>query len=173
VYIPLGGSRDSAIKTSFNLWVTMLASGLWHGAAWTFIAWGGLHAFFLSFEKITKWPELLMKIPFFGKIAATGFTLFQVLIAWVFFRAQSFEQAFQILEQMFSFKGGMNFFFSNHLRAIFVIAAVWEGAFFFGLLFNLNKRVNLKFLELPLMVVLIILTVFFRGSGGEFIYFQF
>jgi len=173
VYIPLGGSRESAIKTSFNLWVTMLASGLWHGAAWTFIAWGGLHAFFLSFEKITKWPELLMKIPFFGKIAATSFTLFQVLIAWVFFRAQSFEQAFQILEQMFSFKGGMNFFFSNHLRAIFVIAAVWEGAFFFGLLFNLNKRINLKFWELPLMVVLIILTIFFRGPGGEFIYFQF
>ena len=169
VYIPLGGSRGSNAKTSFNLWITMLVSGLWHGAAWTFVGWGAVHAFFLSFEKITRWPTLFEKIPFLGRIFSTGFVFFQVLVAWVFFRANDFNQAFEILTQMFSFKGEMNFYFSTHIRAIFVLSALWEAIYFF----KINEKKYPKFLELPFIILVIIACIFFRGPGSEFIYFQF
>ena len=87
VYIPLGGSKKGEARGHVNMWLTMVVSGLWHGAAFHFLAWGAVHAFFLSAERITGWPERLKRLPG-GSALALAAVLFQVLIAWVFFRAQ-------------------------------------------------------------------------------------
>jgi alginate O-acetyltransferase complex protein AlgI len=100
LYIPLGGNRKGVVRTYINLMVTMLLGGLWHGASWTFIAWGGLHGLYLIIERFLKnnipksqnWSKLPMKI-FFALV-----TFIAVSIAWVFFRADSFEQAFTIIK---------------------------------------------------------------------------
>jgi alginate O-acetyltransferase complex protein AlgI len=61
VYKPLGGNKKGKIMSHIFLWITMILSGLWHGAAWTYIIWGALHAAFTGLERITKWPSYLQK----------------------------------------------------------------------------------------------------------------
>jgi D-alanyl-lipoteichoic acid acyltransferase DltB (MBOAT superfamily) len=104
LYIPLGGNRFGPTRTHVNLIVTMLLGGLWHGASWTFVVWGGLHGLYLVAErhlkelptaKLTFWRS----IP--GRVLLTGVTFFLVNIAWVFFRAKTFEGAFIMLSAMF------------------------------------------------------------------------
>src|SRR5690606_30836678 len=108
LYIPLGGNRKGKFRSYINLWITMLVSGLWHGAAWTFVAWGAVHAFFASAERLTNWPEKIGKNSI-AKFVAWFFVSIQVLVAWVFFRAENINQAFDILKVMFSFQGPLKF----------------------------------------------------------------
>ncbi|HQZ39813.1 MAG TPA: MBOAT family O-acyltransferase [Vicinamibacterales bacterium] len=94
LYVPLGGNRRSAVRTYVNLLLVMLLGGLWHGAAYTFIIWGGLHGAALAIERLlglqrpdgwaARWP-----------VRATWFLVVQalVLVAWVFFRSRSVEEA--------------------------------------------------------------------------------
>ena len=63
LYIPLGGSRRGAAAGHVNMWITMVTSGLWHGAAWTFVVWGALHAAYLSLERWTDWPKKPARLP--------------------------------------------------------------------------------------------------------------
>lgn len=98
VYIPLGGNRKGAIRTYFNLIITFLVSGLWHGAAWTFVVWGALHGIIVVLERLLK--DVLVKIPKAIRIAGT-FLIVNFL--WVLFRATSFDQALNIYKGMFNF----------------------------------------------------------------------
>ena len=89
LYIPLGGNRHGSLKRYRNLMLTMLLGGLWHGANWTFVIWGGLHGFYLCVQH--GWQFLMAKkakppSPVFG-FAARLLTFFAVMIAWCFFRA--------------------------------------------------------------------------------------
>jgi alginate O-acetyltransferase complex protein AlgI len=109
VFIPLGGSRKGKIKTYFNLFIVFVISGLWHGAAITFIIWGAIHGIILIFEKASfKYKKqvfntigLQKKSPFsnffFGLI-----TFFIVCLAWVFFRANSLDNAVTIINGIFT-----------------------------------------------------------------------
>ena len=63
VYIPLGGSRNGTFRSHLNMWITMIVSGVWHGAAWTFVIWGVLHALYLSLERLNRWPEQVAQLP--------------------------------------------------------------------------------------------------------------
>ncbi len=90
LYIPLGGSRDGRWATLRNLMITMLLGGLWHGAQWTFVAWGGLHGAYLVFERATKVRPGVLP------------TFAAVTLAWVLFRAQSFSQALGIYRALFA-----------------------------------------------------------------------
>lgn len=90
VYIPLGGSRDGYWATLRNLTITMLLGGLWHGAQWTFVAWGGLHGAYLVFERMTKIRPGVVP------------TFVAVTLAWVLFRAQSFPQALDVYRALFA-----------------------------------------------------------------------
>ncbi|HEX5063886.1 MAG TPA: MBOAT family protein [Kofleriaceae bacterium] len=103
LYIPLGGNRHGPTRTHVNLMLTMLIGGLWHGASWTFVVWGGLHGLYLVGERVAKrlvQPTPVWETPFARAfLALLTFTL--VCFAWVFFRATTFTQAFTIVRAMF------------------------------------------------------------------------
>jgi D-alanyl-lipoteichoic acid acyltransferase DltB (MBOAT superfamily) len=93
LYIPLGGSRGGRRATARNLLLTMLLGGLWHGAAWTFVVWGGIHGAVLAVERRIA---LLRRAPLLG----WAVTFHVVCLAWVFFRAESFTAALTMLQRL-------------------------------------------------------------------------
>ena len=94
VYIPLGGSRRGKGKTCRNLLITFLVSGLWHGANWTFVVWGGLHGLAQVLEKLLSKGKQRLPV-----LRQAGVFLF-CCITWVFFRAESFSDAFCLLSEL-------------------------------------------------------------------------
>jgi len=177
IYIPLGGSRKGKLRNHINLWITMLISGLWHGASWAFIFWAALHSLYMSVERITRWPKKLCKFKI-GRPLAILIVFVLTNIAWIFFRAQTFGQAFQILCIMFSFKNISVSVIINTVGyqtlILLLVMFLWE-------LFSYLKlgSVKIKFLhlknitELVLVSLMIAACVLLRGKGNEFIYFQF
>jgi len=107
LYIPLGGNRKGPARRYLNLMATMLLGGLWHGAGWTFILWGGLHGLYLTINH--GWHQLKGRLGWgeggrLAKIAGGGITFLAVVVAWVFFRADSLGSAWSVLRGM----AGMN-----------------------------------------------------------------
>ena len=94
LYIPLGGSRGGRLKTYRNLMITMLLGGLWHGASWTFVLWGGIHSTALSVERFARERFPGFRLPTW---AAWLVTFNVVCVAWVFFRSPNLATAFDIL----------------------------------------------------------------------------
>jgi alginate O-acetyltransferase complex protein AlgI len=175
LYIPLGGNRHGILRLYVALMVTMLIGGLWHGAAWTFIVWGGLHGTYLILERLQR-----QYIPF--KITAwngmfLAFTTFScVNITWVFFRARKFETAWSMIKSMFYMQSN-----GEKILDLFTIIKV---SIVVGLLFVCHwfmrntslKEVSLKVSPWTLGVVwaiMIFLVIISQGSGEQFIYFQF
>lgn len=102
VYIPLGGNRCSKRRNSMNLLVTFLASGLWHGAGWTFIIWGGIHGVLQVIEKRLSFKSLKSKKANYLYCVASTLTVFVICnIAWVFFRANTLSDAIFVLKNVF------------------------------------------------------------------------
>lgn len=100
LYIPLGGNRvNSKFRLYFNLWIVFLASGLWHGASWSFVIWGAYHGTFLVLEK----GFLLKVYQKMGKLLSTILTFGIVVIGWVFFRVEKVHDAFRYIKRMFAF----------------------------------------------------------------------
>jgi alginate O-acetyltransferase complex protein AlgI len=101
LYIPLGGSRGSTLRTYVNLWLVFLLCGLWHGAGWTFVAWGLYHGLFLVLERrgLARWLERL------GAPFGHAYTLLVVMCGWVLFRSDSIPQAGAFLRAMFDLGG--------------------------------------------------------------------
>ncbi len=97
LYIPLGGSRKGPLRQYANLAITMLLGGLWHGAGWTFVIWGGLHGFYLvinhAWRRATAEGARLQRLAFAGLVLGPALTFVAVLFAWVIFRAESFDSA--------------------------------------------------------------------------------
>lgn len=100
VYIPLGGNQVSESKILFNLFLTFLIGGLWHGAGWTFVFWGFIHGVAIIIYRL--WKMLNVSMP---KALAWFITFNFVNIAWVFFRAKSWESALNVLRGMFGVNG--------------------------------------------------------------------
>jgi hypothetical protein len=110
LYIPLGGNRKGGFHRYSNLMITMLLGGLWHGAGWTFVLWGGLHGLYLMINH--AWLALKLKLgltsarPGGGVIfLARMLTFFAVVIAWVLFRAENLDSAIMLYRGMFGFNG--------------------------------------------------------------------
>src|SRR5262245_12878625 len=107
VYIPLGGNRDGRIMRYRNLLLTMLLGGLWHGANWTFVIWGGLHGLFICVNH--AWQGL--SVPHFGlplwirRSLSCGITFLSVVLAWVPFRADSLATTLRLWRIMAGFEG--------------------------------------------------------------------
>jgi D-alanyl-lipoteichoic acid acyltransferase DltB (MBOAT superfamily) len=104
LYIPLGGNRGSPLQTYRNLMLTMLLGGLWHGAAWTFVIWGGLHGLFLAAHR--EWRDRHEGRSRFGTILPVIGTFQLVSLAWIFFRASSVGQAFEVLTGILTLRPG-------------------------------------------------------------------
>lgn len=98
LYIPLGGNRKGSVRTYINLALVMLLGGLWHGASWNFLIWGGIHGGYLAFERAQGKESIYHKLPALLQVLITFFI---VLIAWVFFRADTLPDAAQYLKCMF------------------------------------------------------------------------
>src|ERR1700730_6266943 len=102
LYIPLGGNRHGRVLRYVNLMITMLLGGLWHGPAWTFVAWGALHGAYLCINHAwnSLGPKVTPRLAPLANIAAQALTFIAVVIAWVFFRADSMSTAVYILAKM-------------------------------------------------------------------------
>lgn len=105
LYIPLGGNRCGVLRRHVNLMATMLLGGLWHGANWTFVVWGGLHGLYLVVNLAWLTGKARLGIAesessLAGKIAGTSLTFVCVIVAWVFFRAETFGSAMLMLSGM-------------------------------------------------------------------------
>ncbi|HXB25765.1 MAG TPA: MBOAT family O-acyltransferase [Gemmatimonadaceae bacterium] len=123
LYISLGGNRNGVWKTYRNLMLTMLIGGLWHGANWTFVVWGGYHGLLLCVHRLfsKQWdaaPALLRRASMF---------LFAV-IGWVFFRSTDFHMAAVMLGRMFSYSSGSSGVVTVGAVALLGFAAVWSMA---------------------------------------------
>ena len=106
LYIPMGGNRKGPVRRYVNLAATMLLGGLWHGASWNFVFWGLLHGFYLSVNHawvtfVTGGKPIAFLPPVVSRFLAQSLTLLSVMVAWVFFRAETFTGAGAMLEGMF------------------------------------------------------------------------
>ena len=97
LYIPLGGNRKGSTRTMVNLLIVFLLCGFWHGASWTFIVWGLFHGFFLAIER-TRFGDWLKRIPV---LAQHGYALLVVLVGWIFFRAETLDEAVDYIKILF------------------------------------------------------------------------
>ncbi|HHI80717.1 MAG TPA: MBOAT family protein [Planctomycetes bacterium] len=172
LYIPLGGNRISAVRTYVNLMLTMLLGGLWHGAGWNFVFWGGLHGLWLA---VNRWWDrrgfgrLGGRL---GQFLAILLTFHMVCLAWVFFRAHSFGDAADVLRRIFR-GGGV----PTLLPGVWVAFVLGFGTHF------LPKRVKSllqqAWVALPAPIVGLLISIllglfaFSAVKGVPFIYFQF
>lgn len=167
VYIPLGGNRRGKFNTYRNMFLTMVISGLWHGAAWTFIIWGVVHALgrFLTRE-LEKTDFYKEKVP---KIIKQLFVFGFVCFAWIFFRAESINDAWIIITRIFT-SGLTNPYCPVFVLALIVI--VWLYQFLYES--SLKYILELKFVRIGCVVLMIFyLAVFAPSSEQAFIYLQF
>jgi alginate O-acetyltransferase complex protein AlgI len=167
VYIPLGGNRRGKFNTYRNMFLTMVLSGLWHGAAWTFVIWGVVHALgrFLTREmEQTKFYK--EKIP---KIVKQLFVFCFVCFAWIFFRAESINDAWTIITRIFT--SGL----ANPYCPVFALAmilTVWLYQFLYES--RLKHTLELKSIRIACVVLMILYLVIFAPSSEQaFIYLQF
>jgi alginate O-acetyltransferase complex protein AlgI len=179
LYIPLGGNKvHSKSRLYFNLWFVFLISGLWHGAAWTFIAWGAFHGVFLILDRLF----LLKVLDKVGKIPATIFTFLVTMIGWVIFRSTTMGQAFDFVAQLFAFNFGQTGFLGIEFIAILIIAIAFSfiTAFKFGQKIEEKifyaKYTNSRYLVMAAccLILLIVSVADISASGfNPFIYFRF
>ena len=113
LYVPLGGNRHGQFRRYINLMITMLLGGLWHGASWTFVIWGGLHGLYLVVNHGWQWMRARIGLlqpreggSWAGRAAGIALTLLCVMVAWVFFRATDLGTAISILKSMFGIDVG-------------------------------------------------------------------
>ena len=169
VYIPLGGNRYG--NRNLNLMITFLISGLWHGANWTFVIWGGLNGIYLILNNYTR---KLLVFKYFKNIMLVIATFILIDISWIFFRSESFAQAIIIIQKIFEFEGqlylGSNAFFIYMLFGLFVLFCKdIKDEFKINIDFINND--NTKFLIYCFLIIIILIIGVF--DGGQFIYFQF
>jgi len=181
LYISLGGNRVSPYRRYFNLFMTFVVSGFWHGANWTFVIWGGLNGVYLILEIwLNDVREWLFKSSFLRII--TNYVL-PILItfvlscfAWIFFRANSLEQSVKIISKIGRLDGPlfmdsptMIYSFIG-LFILFLVEFEEEYSLFSISLLN-NKKMAIRFgTYIFLIITILVLGVF---DGGQFIYFQF
>lgn len=133
LYIPLGGNRKGKLRTYLNLIITMLLGGLWHGANWTFVVWGALHGSALAIHKMYmfKTKSQHHDHSWLSNALSISVTFLFVTFCWIFFRAESINQAFEIIKRILSFSNGLNqpsfwFYLSSSILIIATIAAYFK-----------------------------------------------
>ena len=178
LYVPLGGNRKGPVRTYVNLMLTMLLGGLWHGAAWTFVVWGGLHGVYLCAERFLRARighlEIWKTIP--ARIGLALLTYALVNITWVFFRAQNFATASRMLTSMLFIDGSGK----PILTTWFLLSATVTIAGMLIVHWRMRHRAfHDEVARMPAVAVgvlwgvMLFLIVITQGGGNAFIYFQF
>jgi len=189
LYIPLGGNRVGVFRGYYNLFVVFLISGVWHGANWTYIVWGALHGFYIVFENglYKTFPNLSIfsKKSFLHKLIMLAITFVLVDFAWLFFRANSIRDAFQLIKNGVNLSGGLTSF---NINAYSGFINNWELFFcflFIAVLFLIEwvhrnsfemyiKKLSItKRWAYSIGITLVILFFGIYGNDTQFIYFQF
>lgn len=174
LYIPLGGNRGSSLLTYRNLSLTMLLGGLWHGAAWTFIAWGAFHGAILVLYRVADIDRRLTDVSGalrpFATIGAGVVMFVLVMIGWVFFRAANFGDALHILTHMW-----VPAWSDDYAHVLFYIAPLVIIEAFMRLTKRQNPWERMHGFVVFNLVLFILYSVMFLDSatGQEFIYFDF
>ena len=180
LYIPLGGNKVKYYRWYINIFIVFMVSGLWHGANWTFIIWGALHGFYqimsIALKNVNE-KNLLGYRPL-TNLMHILITFALVSFAWIFFRANSVQHAFQIIESIFTLKQGTLFvgtpagFAYSILGILFLILVEYTVEYHPNklLIFNNPNRI-IRYSGYVTIVLLIVLFGVF--SGTQFIYFQF
>lgn len=182
LYIPLGGNKKGKFRMYVALMLTMLLGGLWHGANWTFVAWGGLHGLYLWAEKFigdrrkTSKAETAKQNRQWTGFLYAFLTFMLVNITWVFFRSESFGRAWQILESMFGLVPDGKALLTT--VAIVKVAIVIPSILIFHWVLRNRKVIDvayqMKWWSLGLVwSFLVLMLVWAQESGSAFIYFQF
>ncbi len=173
LYIPLGGNRGSGFATYRNLLLTMLLGGLWHGAAWTFVAWGAYHGVLLALHRALPWPRWLGH-PALTAVRA-GFTFLCVCLGWVLFRSRSFGDAAVVYARMFAPADGLSL--APEVLAVFAgLVAVVLAAHLVARFADVDafaRRLPVPLAAAALALALLVAQLLAPDEGGAFIYFQF
>ncbi len=173
LYIPLGGNRVAKPRWLFNLFITFLISGLWHGANWTFVVWGALNGLYLIAE------VLVFKKRRKG-VFNVLLTFILINFAWVFFRANSIEDAFFIIKKICTAPGRLYIGSGDDITAslyatlaIAILVVVELKKEYFNTMFSISNH-KYEFVRLTGYAVLIYIIMYFGVFGkSQFIYFQF
>jgi alginate O-acetyltransferase complex protein AlgI len=178
LYISLGGNRRGKIRTYLNLMITMLLGGLWHGASWRFMIWGGLHGAALGFH---KWITEKVTIPdtTLWRCAGWLLTFHFVCFCWIFFRAADLETVGQVLTQITtSFNAGILSDFISGYKMVFVLMLI--GYLLHFVPQTVEKQAEELVIQMPLMAkavcltLVIVIVLQIKSAGVQpFIYFQF
>lgn len=186
LYIPLGGSRGSTLMKIRNIFIIFIVSGFWHGANWTFIAWGALNAVFFMPLLLTRSNRNHLDIVAQGKnlpdlreISQMILTFLLTVFAWIFFRSANLEQAFSIFGEIFSSSLFTIPEFMGRTRALMVILLIiffmileWKGRdqqyAIAALGLNWKKQYRYAFYYSIIICIFLL-----GGKEQEFIYFQF
>jgi D-alanyl-lipoteichoic acid acyltransferase DltB (MBOAT superfamily) len=177
VYIPLGGNRGGRLFTYRNLLLTMLIGGLWHGAGWTFVAWGAIHGSALVAERWWRDRPGYVERPVVGmrRVWRRLLTFHVVCFAWIFFRADSFPDAWELIVRLFTAWGQ-----SSPLVTGAVVLAIVAGIASQYLPQRFPQLVMARFSRLPVPAQAFVLSLgllLAHAMGPEgvapFIYFRF
>lgn len=176
LYIPLGGNRKGKVRTRINLMLTMLLGGLWHGASWNFVIWGGLHGLYLVVERfirgrITTPGRILTALP--SRIFFVLLTFVAGCFAWVFFRAGSLEQAIVMCKAMTGISGGTDSVREvRDVMGVMALMLVWHWYMRDSNLAERVKRLSASFLA-SVAALMLLAILHYAGDYRAFIYFQF
>jgi len=176
LYIPLGGNKKGQWKTYRNLMITMLLGGLWHGAAWNFVLWGGYHGLLLILYRIigktSKMRSVKKQLPTFSIVAQWFLMISFTLYGWLLFRAESVDQILVMTKQIFSsdiYDGTALLDVSIHALPLLImqIAQVRSK----DLLMMTKQKLWIQFTASIILLLLIL--IYGHHETTEFIYFQF
>jgi alginate O-acetyltransferase complex protein AlgI len=176
LYIPLGGNRYGQTRTYAALMGTMLLGGLWHGANWTFVVWGGLHGLYLSVE---RWLRARFKGFTPGRVTLVGLALLTFLlvnVTWVFFRAKTFGDAHTVLTGMAGLAAKPEPLIAGGpmIIAMFIVSGIFATHMAMR-----NTTLEAVLERTPALVVASVWTLMAfavlieQGQGNAFIYFAF
>ncbi len=175
VYIPLGGNRKGTLRSIFNILVVWSLTGLWHGAAWNFIAWGAFYGVLLILEKYV-FGSIIEKIPTAARYTVT---MVLVMIGWVFFSAESFTAAIDYIKSMFGLFGNefidltAEFLISNNAFSIAVMTMGAVGVFA-SLPRIRNFRFNITAMSVLYILIFVLCIIYLVSETyNPFLYFRF
>jgi alginate O-acetyltransferase complex protein AlgI len=153
--------------------VTFLISSLWHGAAWTFIVWGMWLSLLIILERFVLFPLKLQDYKIL-QFLSWILVILEVWIGWVFFRSNSFSQAWDIISKMFAFDGGWEIGLDVDQKFFLILALMPELLYFIKTkVVFINNRIPSKTMEVIFYSALFLMCIYMRGPGANFIYFQF